>query len=126
MQAVYQSDHPLIQLNLAYQEAVEALQADPENLALFKQFNALSDQMTLQNAWDVDVRAKTILNQLGLTQLNRKLQGLSGGEFKRVGLAQVLISEPDLLILDEPTNHLDIPAIEWLEKYLADYKEPCS
>lgn len=122
LQAVYQSDHPLIQLNLAYQEAVEALQADPENPALFKQFNALTDQMTLQNAWDVDVRAKTILNQLGLTQLNRKLQGLSGGEFKRVGLAQVLISEPDLLILDEPTNHLDIPAIEWLEKYLADYK----
>lgn len=122
LQAVYQSKNPLVQLNLSYQEVVEALEANPDDPGLFKRFNHLSERMTLENAWDIDVRAKTILNQLGLKQLNRPLEGLSGGEFKRIGLAQVLISEPDLLILDEPTNHLDIPAIEWLEKYLAAYK----
>ena len=68
------------------------------------------------------VKVKTILTQLQIKDLNQKIGTLSGGQKKRVGLAQVLIQAPDLLILDEPTNHLDFDSISWLEKYLASYK----
>ena len=78
--------------------------------------------MNLNNGWEIEVNAKTILSQLGLNDLSRLVSTCSGGERKRIGIAQVLISEPDLLILDEPTNHLDISSIQWLEKYLATYK----
>lgn len=66
--------------------------------------------------------AKIILQKLGIQELNKKIKELSGGQKKRVGLAQVLIDEPDLLLLDEPTNHLDYQTIEWLEGYLRQYR----
>lgn len=69
-------------------------------------------------AWDFEVKVKQILFQLKITELNKKIQHLSGGQKKRVALAEVLLLEPDLLILDEPTNHLDTEMIEWLEEYL--------
>ena len=62
------------------------------------------------------------MTQLHITDLNQVIGTLSGGQKKRVGLAQVLIQSPDLLLLDEPTNHLDFDSIEWLQKYLANYK----
>ncbi|MCB7112186.1 ATP-binding cassette domain-containing protein, partial [Agathobacter rectalis] len=69
-----------------------------------------------------DSRVKTILTQLKINDANQKIKELSGGQRKRVGLAQVLIQEPDLLMLDEPTNHLDIDSIMWLQDYLASYR----
>ena len=77
------------------------------------------DRMEQLKAWDYETRAKTILSQLFITEFNKPLSQLSGGQLKRVALANTLIMEPDLLILDEPTNHLDLQMIEWLENYLS-------
>ena len=63
-------------------------------------------------------RAKQMLSQLGITDFSQRLGTMSGGQFKRVSIAKVLLQEPDLLVLDEPTNHLDIAMVEWLENYL--------
>lgn len=76
------------------------------------------DKMDHQKAWDYENRSKTILSKLSITEFHKPLCQLSGGQLKRVALANVLIMEPDFLILDEPTNHLDIQMIEWLEGYL--------
>ncbi len=77
------------------------------------------DKMDEEQAQEYRVRAKQVLTRLNITKLDQPLTELSGGELKRVSLANVLIIEPDLLILDEPTNHLDVQMIEWLEGYLS-------
>ena len=69
--------------------------------------------------WDKEDRVKQMLSQLGIDNPHVSVDHLSGGQIKRIALAQVLLSSPDLLILDEPTNHLDIAAVEWLENYLS-------
>lgn len=76
------------------------------------------DRMDHANAWDYESRSKQILGKLEIHDFNQPLSQLSGGQLKRVALANVLITEPDFLILDEPTNHLDLTMIEWLEGYL--------
>lgn len=86
----------------------------PENPGL----EQLIDEMERNNAWDFELRAKQILSQLDITNFNQPVNELSGGQLKRVALANVLMADPDLLILDEPTNHLDLTMIEWLEGYL--------
>lgn len=87
-----------------------------------EQHQMLLDQATTAmnelNAWDYEAKVKEILSRLDIHDVERKISQLSGGQKKRVALAQVLISEPDFLILDEPTNHLDVEMIEWLEDYL--------
>lgn len=79
----------------------------------------LLDRMDHAKAWDYEQRTKQILSQLKIRDFNQKIKHLSGGQLKRVALANVLITEPDLLILDEPTNHLDLEMTEWLEDYLS-------
>ena len=74
------------------------------------------------NAWTLESDAKTILNQLKVPNFDQPMSELSGGQKKRVALAQVLLSEADILILDEPTNHLDNAMSEWLEDYLTNSK----
>ena len=74
--------------------------------------------MEHEKAWDYERRAKQILSQLKIRDFSQKIGHLSGGQLKRVALANILITEPDLLILDEPTNHLDLDMTEWLEEYL--------
>ena len=76
-------------------------------------------RMDALEAWDYEQRAKRILSRLRIRDFGQKVETLSGGQLKRVALANVLISESDLLILDEPTNHLDTDMTEWLEEYLA-------
>ena len=75
-------------------------------------------RMDHANAWDYERKAKQILSQLKIDRFDQPVGQLSGGQLKRVALANVLINEPDLLILDEPTNHLDLDMTEWLEEYL--------
>jgi len=75
-------------------------------------------EMDLHKAWDYEARIKQILGKLKITNFDQLIGELSGGQLKRVALANVLIAEPDLLILDEPTNHLDLEMVEWLEDFL--------
>ena len=75
-------------------------------------------RMDHANAWDYERKAKQILSQLNVRHFSQPVGQLSGGQLKRVALANVLINEPDFLMLDEPTNHLDLDMTEWLEEYL--------
>lgn len=81
-------------------------------------WHACQDRNDTEEALDLEVRSKQILGKLKIGDTTRKMGVLSGGQVKRVALANVLLQNPDLLILDEPTNHLDLEMIEWLEGYL--------
>lgn len=79
-----------------------------------------SDKMESLNAWTYESKIKSILTELKITDFNALISQLSGGQKKRVALANLLISNPDVLLMDEPTNHLDLEMIEWLEDYLSN------
>ncbi len=81
-----------------------------------------TELMEHHHAWDYEVKVKQILTQLKITDYDQPISELSGGQKKRIALANVLINEPDVLMLDEPTNHLDLEMIEWLENYLEKTK----
>lgn len=109
-ETIFATDNPILQLIQEYEHALQ----HPENeMAYQKAF----EQMERHNAWDFETQYKQILFRLKLDNLQLKVKNLSGGQKKRLALANVLISKPDLLILDEPTNHLDLEMIEWLEQY---------
>jgi ATP-binding cassette subfamily F protein uup len=80
--------------------------------------NAINQMDSLQ-AWDYEAKIKIILSKLKIYDLDKKISKFSGGQKKRIAIANVLAKEPDFLILDEPTNHLDVEIIEWLEEYLS-------
>ena len=122
LDTVFAGDTPELKLLHDYEVANLALLSDPDNSQLQEAFQTITEAMNQADAWQIEVKAKTVLTQLGLVNLNQRVGDCSGGEQKRIGIAQVLIAEPDLLILDEPTNHLDINSVQWLEKYLASYK----
>lgn len=122
LDTVFAGDTPELKLLHDYEVANLALLSDPDNSQLQEAFQTITEAMNQADAWQIEVKAKTVLSQLGLVNLNQRVGDCSGGEQKRIGIAQVLIAEPDLLILDEPTNHLDINSVQWLEKYLASYK----
>jgi len=87
-----------------------------------KRYEWVLGRMEELKAWDYETRIKQILGNLKITDIEQKIGHLSGGQLKRVALANVLIAEPDLLILDEPTNHLDLEMVEWLENFLKNSK----
>ncbi|MBK1024385.1 ABC-F family ATP-binding cassette domain-containing protein [Enterococcus faecium] len=122
LQAVFQGNSPLIQTVRAYEEALIELGENGEDPDVQKRYAKAEEQMNKEDAWTTVTNAKIILQKLGISELDKKISTLSGGQKKRVSLAQVLIDEPDLLLLDEPTNHLDYEAIEWLENYLKQYR----
>ena len=120
LDVVFQGNNPLMQTVRDYEKAL--LNLSHENTAdSQRQFSLAEEAMNKQDAWTADSEAKAILNKLGIDTLNKQIGELSGGQIKRVALAQVLIDAPDLLLLDEPTNHLDYDAIQWLESYLKSY-----
>lgn len=120
LDAVFQGDNPLMQTVRSYEKALLALSNENSESAQ-RSFTLAEEAMNKQEAWTADSEAKAILNKLGIETLDKKISELSGGQIKRVALAQVLIDAPDLLLLDEPTNHLDYDAIQWLEGYLKSY-----
>ena len=111
-ETIFATDNPILRLIQEYEHTLQ----HPENeMAYQKAF----EQIERHNAWDFETQYKQILFRLKLDNLQQKVKNLSGGQKKRLALANVLISKPDLLILDEPTNHLDLEMIEWLEQYFA-------
>ena len=111
LQACFYSTNETVQLIAAYEEALA--QEDHARL------EELLLRMDSLKAWDYEQRAKQILGELKIHNFNQRIKELSGGQLKRVALANVLITDPELIILDEPTNHLDLEMTEWLEEYLS-------
>lgn len=111
-EAIYESENPILLAIRAYEAAL--LNPDDTNI-----FQKAFDQIDRMEAWDYEVKVKTILSKLKLDNLQQEVSILSGGQRKRLSLAKILIDQPDFLILDEPTNHLDLEMIEWLQEYLS-------
>lgn len=122
LEQVFEGDAPVFQLLRQYEQALMELESSPNNQALQERVFDYQRKIDAMDAWDISTNAQSILTKLGITDINKKIGELSGGQKKRVALAQVLIQESDLLILDEPTNHLDYESVKWLEEYLARYK----
>lgn len=110
LEACFQSGNEVTEVIAEYERMMES--GNHENL------DDVLQRMELLKAWDFEQRAKQILSQLKISNFEQKISELSGGQLKRVALANVLITEPELIILDEPTNHLDLDMTEWLEEYL--------
>ena len=111
LQACFYSPNETVRLIAEYEQAMAS--DDHANL------QDILIRMDNLKAWDYEQRAKQILSQLKITNFDQKVEHLSGGQLKRVALANVLITDPELIILDEPTNHLDLEMTEWLEGYLS-------
>ncbi len=111
MEAVFEVDDPKVQLIREYEIAV--LKGDEETQ------QHLMMKMDEMDAWDTEARIHEILAALKISETDKHISMLSGGEKKRVALARILIRDPEFFILDEPTNHLDLVMIEWLERYLS-------
>lgn len=121
LDVVFAGDTPIMQTVRDYEKALQSLIDHSEDERAQRQFTRTEEAMNQVNAWNANAEAKNILTRLGITDMDAEMGKLSGGQIKRVMLAQVLIQAPDLLILDEPTNHLDFEMIQWLEKFVKDY-----
>ena len=111
-QAIFKSNNPILKVIDNYQKAL----SNSENSEAYQK---AFEEMELHHAWGFETLYKQILFRLKLEKLDQKISELSGGQKKRLSLANALINKPDLLILDEPTNHLDLEMIEWLESFFA-------
>ena len=110
LEACFHATNPALKAIAEYERAIGNASGEGLQEAMAR--------MDALEAWDYEQRAKRILSRLRIRDFGQKVETLSGGQLKRVALANVLISESDLLILDEPTNHLDTDMTEWLEEYL--------
>ncbi|MGN7400412.1 ABC-F family ATP-binding cassette domain-containing protein [Cytobacillus praedii] len=119
---VFAGDAPVLVLLREYEETLLELNKTPDNQVIQEKLFEQQKKMDSLNAWDASTNAKSILTKLGIESFDKKIGELSGGQKKRVALAQTLIQSPDLLILDEPTNHLDYESVKWLEEYLGRYQ----
>jgi len=111
-ETIFNSDNPILKVINTYHAALE----NPDDSKLYQ---TAFDDMERYQAWDFETQYTQILFKLKLEKLDQKVKELSGGQQKRLALANTLLSKPDLLILDEPTNHLDLEMIEWLESFFA-------
>ena len=111
-ETIFASDNEILKVIRAYEHALE----NPEEADAYQ---TAFEGMERFQAWDFETQYKQILSKLNLNDIHLKVEILSGGQKKRLALANALINKPDLLVLDEPTNHLDLEMIEWLEQYFA-------
>lgn len=110
---IFNKENKIARVVSDYEEAIHDPHVSPDKM------QHLLEQMEELKAWDYDAKVQEITSKLGITNLEQRFEELSGGQRKRVFMAQMLLTEPDLIIMDEPTNHLDLEAIEWLENYLS-------
>jgi len=121
LDAVFSSGDPTMALLREYESACHKLAVAVDDPALMVRVSDLASGLEAAGAWELENDARIILDRLGISDTAALMGTLSGGQRKRVALANALIRRPDLLILDEPTNHLDADTIAWLETYLARY-----
>ncbi|MEZ7825319.1 MAG: ABC-F family ATP-binding cassette domain-containing protein [Schleiferiaceae bacterium] len=114
-EVLYQSDHPGLDALRAYEKV---LMGEGDTDAM----QAALDRVEITGGWTIEGRIQEMHSRMNLPDMERKVDRFSGGEIKRLALAQLFIEEPDLILMDEPTNHLDLDIIEWLEEYLINYK----
>lgn len=115
---IFKSDSRIIKLIKDYEVICEKYEKD--EIAYEKEFNQLHSEMDRLNGWDYESKIRSILVELGLDDLSKKMGEFSGGTLKKIELVKALIEESNLLILDEPTNHLDVETILWLENFLIE------
>lgn len=111
LQACFHSENETVRLIAEYEKAMSS--GDHSDL------EDILQRMENLKAWDYERKAKQILSQLKISDFDQPIDQLSGGQLKRIALANVLITEPEFIVLDEPTNHLDLEMTEWLEDYLS-------
>lgn len=108
-------------LNRFNEVSAELANPDADQDALLAEMGALQEKLDASNAWDLDAQLEQAMDALRLPPSDADVKVLSGGERRRVALAQLLLAQPDLLLLDEPTNHLDAESVLWLEQHLEKY-----
>ncbi len=116
LETIFSSENPTVKIINEYEAAILDIEASGDRM----QF--LLDEMSRLDAWEFEKKSKQILSKLGIVKTDVLNSSLSGGQRKRVALAQLLLVNPDLIIMDEPTNHLDLEAIEWLENLLTAHQ----
>ena len=122
LEQVFEGSSPLMVLLREYENVSSSLEKNPTDTKLQTKLMELNAKMDLNEAWQIEREAKTVLMKLGIMEFDKKIGELSGGQRKRVAMAGALIRPCDLLILDEPTNHIDNETITYLEDYLSNRK----
>lgn len=101
----------------------EEIMSDPDKMEkLIARQGEVQDKIDQLNAWEIDNQLERAMDALACPEGDRTIENLSGGEKRRVALCRLLLKQPDVLLLDEPTNHLDAQSVQWLERFLQDYK----